>query len=71
MIDGLSPVARATRAPQAKPASDPLASKKAAFDLQTEVDAEAERERAVLEQLVLAQLKDEDDIMKKWIAMID
>lgn len=70
MIDALSLAARPVRAPQAKSSNDPLAAKKAAFDFKAEVDAESERERAVLEQLLLAQLKDEDDIMKKWIAMI-
>jgi hypothetical protein len=43
---------------------------KAAFNYQTELDAEAERERAALEALLMAQLKDEDEVMKKWIAMI-
>ena len=47
-----------------------LALAKAAFNYQTEVEAEAERERDALEQLMLAQLKDEDAVMKKWIAMI-
>jgi len=88
VIDGITPVARAPRAPQAKPAADPatgaastgaddttaqehaLALAKAAFNYQTELEAEAERERDALEQLMLAQLKDEDEVMKKWIAMI-
>jgi hypothetical protein len=43
---------------------------KSAFDMRTELEAEAEREREALEQLLLAQLKDEDEVMKKWIAMI-
>ncbi|MGA7748017.1 MAG: hypothetical protein WCC70_01980 [Candidatus Aquilonibacter sp.] len=47
-----------------------LAQTRAAFDYETELDAEAERERAALETLLLAQLKDEDEVMKKWIAMI-
>jgi len=76
MIDAIMPAARAPRAPQAKSdaksaAPDPLAAQKAAFDLQTEIAAEAEREREALESLLLAQLKDEDEVMKKWIAMID
>jgi hypothetical protein len=88
MIDGITPVARTPRAPQAKPAADPatgaasdadapeeaqaraLALAKTAFNEQVELQAEAERERAALEQLLLAQLKDEDEVMKKWIAMI-
>lgn len=79
-----TPAARAPRAPQ--PKADPaagaaddsgddarehaLALAKAAFNYETECQAEAERERAALENLLLAQLKDEDEIMKKWIAMI-
>ena len=47
-----------------------LALAKAAFDYQTELDAETEREREALEALLLANLKDEDEVMKKWIAMI-
>jgi hypothetical protein len=47
-----------------------LATMKTAFDYQTALDAEAEREREALEALLLAQLKDEDEVMKKWIAMI-
>lgn len=88
MIEGITPVARAPRAPQAKPAADPatgaassapddttaqehaLALAKAAFNYETELQAEAEREREALESLLLAQLKDEDEVMKKWIAMI-
>jgi hypothetical protein len=47
-----------------------IAQMRAAFDYETELDAEAEREREALETLLLAQLKDEDEVMKKWIAMI-
>lgn len=50
--------------------SQALALAKSAFNYQVELQAEDERERAALEQLLLAQLKDEDEIMKKWIAMI-
>jgi hypothetical protein len=88
VIDATFLAARAPRAPQAKPATDPatgaasddsaqtqtqqhaLALAKAAFDYETELQAEAEREREALESLLLAQLKDEDEVMKKWIAMI-
>jgi hypothetical protein len=78
MIDGIMPAARTPRAPQAKTPADPqqaqaqqqLDAATAAFNLETEVTAEREREEAALEQLVLAQLKDEDEVMKKWIAMI-
>ncbi|HTU70434.1 MAG TPA: hypothetical protein VMF11_08920 [Candidatus Baltobacteraceae bacterium] len=47
-----------------------LALAKTAFDFEAEQDAEFEREREALEALLLAQLKDEDEVMKKWIAMI-
>jgi len=47
-----------------------IAQMRAAFDYETELNAEAEREREALEALLLAQLKDEDEVMKKWIAMI-
>ena len=86
MIGTTTAAARTPRAPQPKPATDPatgaaagdttaqehaLALAKAAFDYETELRAEAEREREALEALMLAQLKNEDDIMKKWIAMIE
>jgi Spy/CpxP family protein refolding chaperone len=47
-----------------------LAQVKAAFDYEMAEQAEMERERAALETLLLANLKDEDEVMKKWIAMI-
>ena len=68
-----------TKAPTATDATDDaqqqaqenaLAVQRQAFDIATEVRAEFEREREALEQLMLAQLKDEDEICKKFIAMI-
>jgi hypothetical protein len=47
-----------------------LAAHQQAFDEAAQERAEFEREREVLEQLMLAQLKDEDAILKKWIEMI-
>jgi hypothetical protein len=47
-----------------------LAQVKAAFDYEMALQAEMEREREALEALLLANLKDEDEVMKKWIAMI-
>ena len=47
-----------------------LAQVKAAFDYEMAQQAEMEREREALEALLLANLKDEDEVMKKWIAMI-
>jgi len=43
---------------------------KTAFNYQVEPQAEDERERAALEQLLPGQRKDENEIMKKWIVMI-
>ncbi len=40
------------------------------FDLDLDERAELEREREAMESLMLAQLKDEDEVVKKWIAMI-
>jgi hypothetical protein len=88
VIDAIVIAARAPRAPQTKPSTDPatgaaaapddgttqqehaIAQMRAAFDYETELNAEAEREREALEALLLVQLKDEDEVMKKWIAMI-
>jgi hypothetical protein len=42
----------------------------AAFDDGTAERAEMLRELAALEDLMMQQLKNEDEIMKKWIAMI-
>jgi hypothetical protein len=47
-----------------------LAVRQQAFDEAASERAEFEREREVLEQLMLAQLKNEDAIVKKWIEMI-
>jgi hypothetical protein len=41
-----------------------------AFDEDIAERAELEREEEALESLVMAQLKNEDEIMKKWIALI-
>ncbi len=71
--------ARGTRAPHpVAPSPDPaataqqqaLAAQHQAFDLETAESAELEREREALEELMLAQLKDEDEVVKKMIAMI-
>jgi hypothetical protein len=51
-------------------AQQALAVRQQAFDEAASERAEFEREREVLEQLMLAQLKDEDAIVKKWIEMI-
>ena len=76
---------RTPRAPQVKTAAqasdaqtDPatqaqenaLATQRQAFDIGAEQQAELERERQALEQLMIARLKDEDEIMKKFIELI-
>lgn len=79
----IAAAARAPRAPQPKAATPPanddatsqaqedaLAAQRQAFDLQTEETAELERERQALEQIMLARLKDEDEIVKKFIELI-
>lgn len=47
-----------------------LAAQHAAFDFQIAESAELLREREALEALMMEQLKNEDEIMKKWIALI-
>lgn len=42
----------------------------AAFDFEAAERAELLREHEVLQTLVLEQLKNEDEILKKWIALI-
>ncbi|HUN29893.1 MAG TPA: hypothetical protein VMV65_08795 [Alphaproteobacteria bacterium] len=51
-------------------AEQTIAAQKAAFNYEAAEQAELERERETLEAMVQAQLKDEDEVMKKWIAMI-
>ncbi len=56
----------------AKAAADAgVASQSAAFDSSQAESAELQRELEALDEMMLAQLKDEDAILKKWIAMID
>ena len=47
-----------------------LAAQHQAFDFETAERAEIMREHEALQALLLEQLKNEDEIMKKWIAMI-
>lgn len=47
-----------------------LAVQKQDFDFATQEQAELEREREALQSLMMAMLKNEDEITKKWIEMI-
>jgi hypothetical protein len=86
MIDACRLAARAPRAPQdAATGADGgsadapdvdaaaqarIAAQRKVFDEQAAEQAEREREREALESMLMAQLKYEDEIMKKWIEMI-
>jgi hypothetical protein len=64
--------------PRATPSANPddaagqeqIAAQHAAFDFQAAERAELLREHEALQALVMEQLKNEDEIMKKWIALI-
>ena len=47
-----------------------IAAQHAAFDFQAAEAAEMLREHEALQSLLIEQLKNEDEIMKKWIALI-
>ena len=47
-----------------------LAVAHAAFDFEIAERAELLREHEAIQQLLMEQLKNEDEIMKKWIALI-
>ena len=47
-----------------------IAAQHAAFDFQAAETAEMLREHEALESMMQEQLKNQDEIMKKWIAMI-
>jgi hypothetical protein len=47
-----------------------IAAQRQAFDYDAAERAEILREREVLEALLMAHLKNEDEITKKWIALI-
>ena len=59
----------------AEPPADPdlqaqIAAQRQAFDYEAAERAEIVREHEVLEALLMAHLKNEDEITKKWIALI-
>jgi hypothetical protein len=47
-----------------------IASQHAAFNFQAAEDAELQREHDLLQALLMEELKNEDEIVKKWIALI-
>ncbi|HZY99485.1 MAG TPA: hypothetical protein VFE36_07920 [Candidatus Baltobacteraceae bacterium] len=47
-----------------------IAAQHVAFDFQTAETAELLREHEALQALLMENLKNEDEIMKKWIALI-
>ncbi|MBV8067357.1 MAG: hypothetical protein JO113_05230 [Candidatus Eremiobacteraeota bacterium] len=47
-----------------------LAAQRQAFDYEAAERAEIVREHEVLQALLMAHLKNEDEIMKKWISLI-
>lgn len=77
MIVQPTPAVRQTRAPQGKAADgdtkarqDALNDRQLHFDVEAAEQAELQREQAALEALMMAEVKQEDAIMKKWIEMI-
>lgn len=51
------------------PADLALEAQREAFDQQTRMRAELERESNALRDLAMQQVKDDDELLKKWIAM--
>jgi hypothetical protein len=52
------------------PQQDQIAAQRQAFDYDAAERAEIVREHEVLEALLMAHLKNEDEITKKWISLI-
>ncbi len=57
-------------ADDATPFDDALLEHEQTFDLVVKLRAENEREANVLRDMAMAQLKKDDENMKKWIALI-
>ena len=60
-----TPAVRSPRTPQAS-----LVERQAVFDAEVAEEAELQREREAMEALMMAFIKQEDAIMKKWIELI-
>lgn len=70
MIDRAKMAARTSPRAAKTPASDAVAAQQAQFDEEMEERAELEREANVLRDMMLEQLKADDEALKKYIAMI-
>lgn len=70
MIDKTKLAARAPARAAKAPANDAVAAQQAQFDEEMEERAELEREANVLRDMMLVQLKDDDETLKKYISMI-
>lgn len=72
-MDPLQPPARPAARNPAKavpPSDDAIAQQREAFDFETAERTELLREANVLRDMMLQQLKADDDALKKYIAMI-
>lgn len=70
MIDRTKMAVRTTARAAKPPTSDAVAAQQAQFDETMEERAELEREANVLRDMMLAQLKADEEALKKYIAMI-
>lgn len=72
MIERMVPAARVSSRAAVKktPADAAVAAQQSDFDHDMEQRAELEREANVLRDMMLAQLKADDEALKKYIAMI-
>lgn len=70
MIDRTRLAARAPARAAKTPADAAVDAQQVQFDQEMEERAELEREANVLRDMMLAQLKDDDEALKKYIAMI-
>jgi hypothetical protein len=70
MIDRAKLAARTAARAAKPPANDAVAAQQAQFDEDMEERAELLREANALRDMMLAQLKADDEALKKYIAMI-
>jgi hypothetical protein len=70
MIDRTKLAARTPVRAAKTPSSDAVAAQQTQFDEQMEERAELLREANAMRDMMLAQLKDDDETLKKYIAMI-